>query len=260
MEDDAKSLPPDFFSNLGTRITFDSTQAILELRIVGPFQSDDLSPPQRPPDKRVRIPMVVGFLGLGLDRFAIGVVQLRNAATKTHGGTPKLEYDVGPNPFPDETVRAQRKIADALGFTSDLELGVIRGPVALIEFFSVVQNTPGLKQILAEMLDKASLGWSFLSSFGKLEPDITPDLSGLGMIVDTGAWGRSLGPVYRCPLHVALNKKRVLESELWVTSPRPPLLNSAGILGMVVRSTAYKDKLLIMRIIAAQPGTKASGP
>jgi xanthosine utilization system XapX-like protein len=61
-------------------------------------------------------------------------------------------------------------------------------------------------------------------------------------------------------LHVALNKKRVLESELWVTSPRPPLLNSAGILGMVVRSTAYKDKLLIMRIIAAQPGTKASGP
>jgi hypothetical protein len=258
MERDAKTPPPEFFSTLGTRISLDSTQAILELRIVGPFHADESSPSKRPTDKRVRTPMAVGFLGLGLDRFALGVTALRSAAAASGGATPKLEYDLALKPFPAETVRTQRKIADALGFTPDLELGVVRGPVALIEFFSVVQNTPGLQEILAEMLDKASLGWSFLSSLGKLKPDITPDLSGLGMIVETGAWGPALQAIYRCPLHVTLNKKPVLESELWVTSPRSPILNSAGILGMLVRSTAYKDKVLIMRILAAQPGARAS--
>lgn len=240
----------DYYSLLGTKISFDLSQAILEVRTIGPFASDDTKP-RTPPDRRARTPISVGLIRPGLDSFALGIHRVRLAATPDATASHRnLKYQFDTKPFPPEAVRAARAIAQDFNLTPENEKGILHGPCVLLSFFEVAQNTPGMKEILGEMLNRTSLGFSAILRAGNLKPDVNPVIAGMGQRVETNLWGPAMPPIYRGPIEISLAGKKALTSELWVTRPYAPLLNAAGILAVIVSSEAYPEKTLFIRVLS----------
>lgn len=256
--ENAKSkLTIEMFTSVGTAIRINSAPYPIEARTIGPFSSDEPAAPAKPfkpAEKRARALVIGGFLGLGLDRFCTGGQRLRRAAEQSDGAAQKLDWQAGLKPFPADVIAKNQPLAAAVGFTPEDERSIFAGPLALRAFFNVAQKTPGLQDILLELLDKSSLAWSMVTHNGDLKPSFKPDYSKIGIPVDSKAWSPALPPAYRCPMLILLNEKPSLEAELVVTAPQPPLLNCAGVIGMVVMPASNRTKHLIIRVLAGRRG------
>ena len=248
----------DMFTSAGTEVTLHSAPSAMEARTAGPFHdvpAGAVTKPAKVSEKRARTLVVGGFLGLGLDRFSRAARKLRQAvAAAAPPPAEKLEWKVAMQPFAPEVVARNRPLAEALDFTPDDERALFAGPLAIRAFFDVAQKTPGLQEILGELLDKSSLAWSLLTHGGKLVPDFKPDFEALGTPVNSSAWGSDLPALYRCPLLISLNEKPILRAELIATAPQPPLRNCAGIVGISVESASDETKFLTIRVLAADSG------
>lgn len=206
----AKSkLTIEMFTSVGTAIRINSAPYPIEARTIGPFASDQPAAPAKPfkpAEKRARALVIGGFLGLGLDRFCTGGQRLRRAAEQSDGAAQKLDWQSGLKPFPADIIAKNQPLAAAVGFTPEDERSIFAGPLALRAFFNVSQKTPGLRDILLELLDKSSLAWSMLTHNGDLKPGFKPDYAKIGAPVDLKAWSPGLAPAYRFPLLILLNE------------------------------------------------------
>ncbi|HVS52281.1 MAG TPA: hypothetical protein VHD62_07990 [Opitutaceae bacterium] len=260
----AKSkLTIEMFTSIGTDVRINSAPYPIEARTIGPFSSEQpatAASSHKPPEKRARALVIGGFLGLGLDRFCTAAPVLRHTTDQVDGAAQKLDWRAALKPFPDDVVAKNRPLAAAAGITPEDERSVFAGPLALRAFFNVAQKTPGLQEILLELLDKSSLAWSMLTHNGELKPDFVPDFAKIGAPFDSKWWGPDLPPACRCPLLILLNEKPSLETELIVTTPRPPLLNCGGVLGLVVAPVGNKTKQLTIRVLAGRRGESAGAP
>lgn len=119
---------------------------------------------------------------------------------------------------------------------------------ALITFFMGVQNTPGLREILWDVTELPSV-WSVLKHGGKVNPgfNIEEDIAA----VEPGAWTMPDRSLYRMGIALSLNEQPALRISLTVTSPLPPLLTTAGIVGIVAQPPGKKDKRMDLRVVAA---------
>lgn len=250
----AKPPPPmTLFLNTGAKFTFAGGRMALELRIAGPFRSGDSA--GKIIDKRARALVNEEFLGLGFDRAAVAARSMA-AAGKDDPKKAKAGLSFSTKPFPADAIAKGREQMAGLALTSEDERSMAGISPALLAFFGVVKTTPGLSDILAELLDKASLAWSALTHGGKLDPDFNIDSQGISQI-ETAKWGPNLPPAFRFPFLVSLNKKPTLYCQLVVTSPRPPLRASAGIIGMIVGAPNDESKVLVLRLLA---GRRAEAP
>lgn len=251
------------FSSVGNTLRINSVPYALEARTIGPFYGDQSATPSKSPkpaEMHARMLVSGGLLGLGLDRFCVGVQRLRQAAQPPGDAVHQLEWKTGMKPFPADVVAKNQPLAAAAGITPEDERSIFAGPMALLTFFNVAQKTPGLREILLELLNRSSLAWSILTHGGQLKPDFKPDGAALGSPVDSAAWDPNLPPAYRCPVLISLNEKPALAMELIVTAPRPPLLNCAGILGITVEPTGDKTKHLTIRVLAARRAEASTAP
>ena len=130
---------------------------------------------------------------------------------------------------------------------------------ALMEFLDIVRSTPGLQEILLEVLDKpsvidvfrhggrADIGFNFVG--GGPSP-------GRAMFWKD-AKERELGGL---AFELSVFGKPALDVALFVTAPVPPLEVGAGILAVLAWSPSKPDKVVVVRILSSLPGPGAIPP
>ena len=82
-------------------------------------------------------------------------------------------------------------------------------------------------------------------------------------VLDSVPWSLSSDvKSYFLPLVFSLNSKPAMACRLAVTSPRPPLLTSAGIVGIAAQRPDGKGPHLMIRLLAGRvgPASEPGGP
>lgn len=209
-------------SSEGQRFEFDTdANTALEVRTAGPFAGGPAPPGE---ERRARAMVSQDFLRLGLDRSCAALLR-RDAARKN---VPK---GVGTAPrLSDDEVRAL--------------VGIFP---ALFMFVQEIQSTPGVEDILWSIMDKPSI-WSVVRHGGKVQIGINVEEP---TAIDPATWESPDPPSYRLPVMISVYDQPALRCFLFVTSPRPPLVASAGIVGIVAVPPSRPADRLEIRLIAA---------
>ncbi len=201
----------------------------LDIRVAGPFV-----PGKKPPteEKTARTLVPPNFLALGLDEACGVLVAVLPPPGKT-GATPSSPAAAPASP-PVLSARQERVVGGMFP--------------ALITFFNAAQTTPGIREIMWNVLELPS-AWSLVKHGGKIVPNFTfgNNISALA----PAAWAMPDRRLFYLALDLALNEQPALRVSFVVTSPAPPLLNTAGIVGLVAQSPTKKDKRMDLQIIAA---------
>ncbi len=243
------------YTNTGEKFTFYSDQARMRLETLGPIKAVT-KPDQRLPVKHREISVATDFLSLDLYRTALVLPRLRDS----HGKL-QLALRTGPKPYPAGEVNVQRPRALALNLTADDQRSFSGSLPALMQFLDIVRSTPDLQAILFQVLDKPSLIDVFRSGAND-----TLNFNFLGGGHADGSelfWpGAKTGDFGTLAFDLVIFQKPVLTVVLYVTTPRAPLLVSAGIVGVV----AFKpkpdmaDKFVVIRVLSATAGAGMISP
>jgi hypothetical protein len=201
----------------------------LDIRIAGPF-----APGKKPPteERKARTLVPPNFLALGLDeacRVLVGVLH--------------------PPPKDGEAPAPAAAPASPPALSAQEERTVGGMFPALVTFFNAAQTTPGIREIMWTVLDLPS-AWSLVKHGGRIVPGFTfgDNISA----VEPAAWAMPDRGLFYLGLDLALNEQPALRVSFVVTSPAPPLLNTAGIVGLVAQSPTKKDKRMDLQVIAAR--------
>lgn len=242
--------PMVIYTTTGAKLEFIPSPAFVNLRTLGPFPGADTKRrPPKPQDEVERVTLNQGFLALGLDRASAVVLRLKEAKPAHEKGW----FSFAGKPFGDAEVQAGRKLAEDLHLTEDEQRALAGAGPALMSYFSIVQRTAGLEEILFKILDLPSL-WSILrrggvsANFRMESKRIAP--------ADPADWGLPANaPMYHLPLVLELNKQPALNITLAVTSPQSPLLACGGIIGLQAERPGDKERFLSLRILSARRAT-----
>jgi hypothetical protein len=214
----------------------------LDIRTAGPFAAGTKPSSD---ERRARAFISPDFLGIGLDETCRAKIKLHgmNSAESPSLATGSAAAPVASSASPKPVTLSEEQERAILGCMP-----------ALGAFLQGIQNTPGLSEILSEMIERPSL-WSIVRNGGRVEMTMTlgNDSAGLASL----GWAPPTAVVYRLSPAFSLNKKPMLNCSLYVVAPRPPVLTTAGILGVVATSPGSKNKRLDIRVLAALRGAGA---
>jgi hypothetical protein len=250
-EEQARKQPPPqtFYSSFGTKLKCVSSPAFVLVRTLGPFvESPKGSKPQKAGEKSARFALNKGFLSLGLNHTAEALYALKQ--TKAHG-----KMWVRNVPFTETELAEGRKVAATLELTREQDHAFIGGIPALQSYFEVIQNTPGLSDILFDILDLPS-AWSMIRNGGikdvefHFERERVEEAKGGGWVV------HDFGPAYHLPFVIKLNTRPALNLTFVVTSPNPPLLACAGVVGLLAEKPGQTQNYLTLRVLSARRAAK----
>jgi hypothetical protein len=236
--------PMVLYSSFGGTQTCVSVPAFAVVRTLGPFvESAKRGKPGKAPEKTARFTLNKGFLGLGLHQAAAAFRSLEQGSIR---GT----WTVRHKPFSEAEVAKGRELAARLRITPDQERALIGAIPALLSYFEVVQNTPGLSDILYEVVDLPS-AWSLVRNTG---------IKSVGLRFEKGVGESSAASwqlpesslIYHFPMVLELNEQPALNLRFVVTSPNPPLLACAGVIGMLAEHPVNNEKYLTLRILSAR--------
>ena len=234
-----KTAPPMvLYSSFGGTQTCVSVPAFVVVRTLGPFTAS--TKPGKAPEKSARFGLNKGFLSLGLHHAAAAFRRFEQGSV--HGS-----WTVKHTPFSDAELVNGRNLAAKLKLTSDEEHALIGSIPALLSYFEVVENAPGLTDIFFDIVDLPSV-WSLVRNAG---------IKSVGIhfrkgIIETKAELPESAPVYHLPLALELNNQRALNLTLVVTAPDPPLLACAGVVGLLAERPDDPQKYLTLRILSAR--------
>ncbi len=224
-------------TDTGHEYGFQSTPAALELRVFGPF-SDGPASMEAAAITGVTARALASreYLAHGLAVMCEIEMRLRDAGKKD----PGLSYMFHPRYSAEQMTGATQR-AQAAGFTPDDERVFAEGYFALVQFAQLAFRTEGIASITREILDSPTL---FSGAF------INPDWSGLELAT-ADDWALPGVRIFRVPY--VFRSKTQARGQLFVTEPRPPLQNIAGIVGLVIDwSSKTPDKRLVMRVVAGR--------
>ena len=217
----------------GPRVALSGSRDTVALRVrfLGPFAQ---GAPVRSamPEELERVLVSPELLRLGLDQTCRIWVRIQaNLQQLRSGGAPSdlfLPLESSTARFPDEIVEKTRAAAARIGFTADDESAFYGMELALESFVRIVESSPAAETILRGVVEQPSL-WSRLTHLG-VDGNVTTSPRDIRPI-DPNPWGLPAA-AYRLPFGLSLNGQPALDGTLAVTEPRPPLLASAGILGL----------------------------
>ena len=249
-EREAKSKPDTglgllsiFVSSLNTdpghSFSFDQLPAVLEIRTCGPFDGgNSVNPTAEPAAISARVSATRGYLAHGLAPMGEIELRLRAAGNKN----PGLSFMYRPKYSPEQLAASTARALEA-GFTEEDERVYAEGIFALVQFASLAFRTDGVGTIMSEIADSPTL---FSGAFVNL------DWSKL-QLEEGDDWGMPAARVFRLP-YTLLSKTKA-GGIFFITAPRPPLQNTAGIIGLTVDWTSKPPgKRLIMRVLAGRRG------
>ena len=260
-EKNRRDVSTRLFSTSGYEFRFGSGHAVLEVKIIGPLSDRDAGkkPAMAPDVKRRRIEVSADYLALGLERVPATSIRV-HAAKAANPALPKGNLQISGQAFPVATAEANRKITEAVGIMEADERAMAGSVLALLEFFQITMKTPGLQDVLKSVLDLP--WWSIVSSGGK-----TPGVNFEGLRgereVNPRLWNlRRPVKVYASSYLLRLNGEPAVLFQLAMTQPRPPLLVSAGIVGLAAGRPDGKGPVLTLQVASsrAAPGAEAKAP
>ena len=242
-----KPAPPMvLYSSFGGSLKTLSDPAFVVVRTLGPFvDQPKRGTPAKSADKSARFALNKGFLGLGLNHAAAAFCGMKEA--KTHGS-----FVVRGTPFSEAKIAEGRKLAAKLRLTEQQEHALIGAVPALMSYFEIVRKTPGLSEILFDILDLPST-WSLLRNRGI--KDFGFHFKGESVRARNGGaqWGLPKeASVYRFPVVLELNRRPALNLSFQVTEPDPPLLACAGVVGLLAEHPGNPEKHLTFRVLSAR--------
>jgi len=226
--------PLRVYTSLGHELRFDRSLSGVAIRTVGPFGE---APKAKPPGDIWSGSLVTPqFLALGFETSC-------RAAEKMFSRGVNLS--TGNQPYPEESAAGERARAESVGFRLEDERAFAGSSLALGEFIRIVAQTPGLREILFEMLD---LGWTAFFRQPATNVEIMPPFA----LLPAEPWGLPADATCRefsFKLHVD-GKPRLL-CRMAVTWPRRPFQTTAGIVGVAVKRVDGSGPHLMVRLLAA---------
>jgi hypothetical protein len=235
--------PPRGFTlhaDSGRTFQFSATASLaLDIRIAGPF-----SPTTQPPsaEQHARTLISPDFLSLGLDEACRTMLALKESrrAKNAPAESPSSSAPVsGTNPqSKNPSTLSEGEERAMLGFAP-----------ALVAFLEGIQKTPGLREILWEMIEKPSV-WSVIKHRGRVDMTLNIDSDAIAS-VEKIPWVPAGPAVFRMSPNIMLNQQPAIYCSLFVTTPQPPLLTTAGIVGLVATSPGSKPRRLDIQIVDA---------
>jgi hypothetical protein len=176
------------------------------------------------------------YLAHGLTPMADIELRLRNSGKKNPGLSFMFRASYGAG----QMTAARTRAAEA-GFTVEDERAFAAGLFALVQFGNLAFRTEGIDAITRGILDTPG---PFTGTFINLDwPAMRTE--------DAAAWGLPGGRDFRVPYK--LNSKTEARGKIFITDPRPPLQNMAGIIGATVDETSKATgRRLVLRVLAAQ--------
>ena len=132
-----------------------------------------------------------------------------------------------------------------------MDRAFIGGIPAVQSYFEVIQNTPGLRDILFDILDLPS-AWSRIRNRGIKEVEFHFERERVEQVRAGEEALSEFGPVYHLPLVLKLNKDPALNLTFIVTSPNPPLLACAGVVGLLAEKPGQTQNYLTFRVLTAR--------
>jgi hypothetical protein len=199
------------------------------------------------------------FLGLGLDRTSALFRRLDQKADSD----PALKgvhfsISTSSNPFPPGQFADDNRRIERFSITGDEEQAYAGFIPALMNFFQIASQTPGVRDIIFEMLDIP--WWSIVAHGGRIT-DTHFELLSPFEVLSASDW--DLPPemhVYSMGLRLYLQSKPALNCRLALTAPRVPLLNCAGIVGLAAMRPDGKGPHLMIKVMAAKPAAPVPSP
>ncbi len=253
-----KALPPlkemDLYTSVGTHFHFSGRRAAIDVDLIGPFASRTSDSAHQLPvgaRQRKRVLVNADYLGFGLDRACEAMISLREAVARTNDRR-KFDYQVGAKPFSPDRVQAMAPFAREIGLTMERERAMFGAGLALPEFLRLIIKTPGLQDILQQVVEVS--WWSVIRKGGKLKPGFQPHPQTIRRMPPAQA---GQAPKYEFPLTFTLNRKPALECCLIVMEPIPPLAASAGVIAVGACRPDGAGARLTIGLLAARPGAEA---
>ena len=191
------------------------------------------------------------FLGLGMHDTAKLFARASELARNdpTFAG-PNFAFDAGPAPFPESKVAVQRAGLAPLNVTREEERAFAGMVPAFMDFFRIASQTPGVRDIIFEAAD---IPWWSIAAKGGRITDTRFELIGPFGVLSPGDWGLPEGAsVYSMGLLLRLQGKPALVCRLALTTPSPPLLNTAGIIGIAAMRPDGKGPRVMFRVMAGR--------
>jgi hypothetical protein len=228
------------YSSTGRKFEFQSTPVSVSLRTLGPYDASERKRKVKAKDTVARLRLNQGYLALGLDKGARAVLRLGTRK-------PKIGYAFAARPFSEKEIAETRKRTNNVALTMEEERALAGTGPALESYFTIVQETEGLSDILFKLVDLPSM-WSIARHKG-----MVVNFRFLNEIREREVKAGSLS-IYEIPLALELNGQRSLNITLVATTPRPPLLPCAGIMGLVATRPGATDSFLAVQVLSATRG------
>jgi hypothetical protein len=234
--------PAVCYVGAGDKMEFAGSAAPVSLRLLGPFVDATNKAPTME-DQKVRITLNQGFLGMGLEKAAA-------AFHRMHQNNLRGHFAIRPKPFTETEVAEGKKAMAILKLSAEEQRAIAGSQFALMSYVHLVQETPGLDGLFYKVVKLPSV-WSVVSHFGvsaslELEREYVAP-------TEVANWNLSpQTPCYTFPLALRINGQPGLIATLVVAPPRPPLLECAGIVGLLAEKPGDQKTYLILRIISAR--------
>jgi len=237
------------YSAIGGRYPIASAWAEENVRIAGPFYDKD-SKPDGTLDRSTRFLVHENYLSFGLNRTATYLLKI--VAASRAGLNCQHLANVQYRPFSAEEIEAAQAEAKGVPIGAQEDEAYAKTLPAMLEFFRIAEQTPGLKEIILQVLAKPSL-WSVLRGGGHLNVNFDLNAVKIAQIAPRGRFIPT--PIFSIPFEFQLNRQPALECNMVVTEPRAPLTTCAGILQLIAASPKNPGTYLILRLLAASHPT-----
>jgi len=239
-EKKAERKVPVLFTSSGRELRFDNTPAGVAIRTVGPFNATGKDNGVR--DEWSGAIVTRDFLALGFDSTALTMRKLSSAVGNSLGFSGR--------PLPEKEAAANRTRLETAGIGLDGERAFAGGTMAMADFFQIAAQTPGIRDVLREMLD---ISWKdFLKN-----PQIGINIQGEVEDFSPGFWG--LLPDEPCRsfcFRVDLNGVPRLMCRVAATKPMRPLQTVAGVVGIAASRVDGSGPHVMVRILSTRLAEK----
>lgn len=243
-----------FYLNNGNKVEFTACQLDnMAIHVIGPYSKQDGSGEAK--DVWSGTLINPQYLGLQLEATPAMFIRIKEQA-EASGSLKGLDFSInaGPKPYPAEQIASSQARLKPFAITQAEERSFAGCSPALMNFFGIAVQTPGVREILREIVE---ISWLQLALHGG-RVEVFFELLGPMEKLRAEDWGLPPEtPVYSIGLRVHLYGKPVLLCRMALTTPRVPLLNCAGIIGISAVRPNGQGPRMMLRVMSAKPAPVA---
>ena len=235
------------YTATGREVNLGGRRTALEMTLIGPVSAKEAAKGAVVPEvKRRRLLVKADYLSLGFDAGSEAVIGLRSPEA-TQALAAGFSTRMAAKPFPPEVVQKNQEFARQIGFTPEREQAYWGAAPVLLEFVNLIVKTPGLQDIMKEVVDVS--WWSILAEGGKAKPHIRVIGRAIQKLTQAGP---AVVDQYAFPFVLEVNEKPAMASILIVAPSRAPLATTGGVIGIQAGRPYDKDPQLTVRLIATR--------